>query len=216
MSSALQHDWREDPATFNQRRAIRNLKLASEADLSTMTKGQASALLDKHLKKDQGPQPPSEGQLKFIRDLAVFAGVDPDYYVGLCAKQKASDVISHLQALNLTVVQKLEPGIYLHDGTVVRVRFGSNGRPYADRLTKLDTPEPTSNGFRTHRFERVKGLALRVRPEDRMTKEEAIAFGQEHSVCVNCGKQLDPNIRDAEGYMRYIGPVCEQNVKWRS
>lgn len=95
----------------------------------------------------------------------------------------------------------LEDGMYAKvvDGTrrvfkVVHAVHGS-GRQYAKELVQ---------DGETWGWERAPGMVNRLTPADRMSLEEAQAFGRIYGVCCACGAILTDETSIAAG----IGPVC--------
>lgn len=89
-----------------------------------------------------------------------------------------------------------EDGIYqTDDGTVYKVQKAvhGTGRLYAKKLNV----ETTS-------FEYESGAVFRLRADQKMTLEQAKAFGKLYGVCCNCGRTLTDEGSIAEG----IGPIC--------
>lgn len=107
-----------------------------------------------------------------------------------------------------------EGGLYLVGTRVFRLHLGDSGRLYAKVLAELAVPRTASNGIRRFRWEFAKGVMRSIRPENRLTREQAEAFGRRFSCCVRCGIELDPNITDRDGNKRYVGPVCEKKMGW--
>lgn len=88
---------------------------------------------------------------------------------------------------------KVTPGFYLVNAGAFKVKKSSKGHLYA---MKLDTE--------TGKFEYDKGAIFNLRPETRMTKEQAAEYGRRTGVCMICNRTLtDPN-SIAQG----IGPIC--------
>jgi len=69
---------------------------------------------------------------------------------------------------------------------------------------KVLTDEPSG----VWHFEYVPGGILKLRPEDRMTLEEAQQFGKLYGVCCVCGRALTDETSIEAG----IGPVCAGRV----
>jgi hypothetical protein len=111
-------------------------------------------------------------------------------------------------------VQLEKGGLHLIGTRVFRLHMGGSGLLYAKVLTELEIPRVASNGVRRFRWEFAKGVMRSIRPENRLTKEQAEAFGRRFSCCVRCGIELDPNITDRDGNRRYIGPICEKKMGW--
>lgn len=99
-----------------------------------------------------------------------------------------------------------EDGMYIdrENVQIYKVQFnkaqGSGQRLYAKRLEVDDL----GNGDFKVRFEYAAGAVRNIRPEWKMTLEEAEAFGQLYGVCVRCGRDLTRE----ESIARAMGPVC--------
>lgn len=93
----------------------------------------------------------------------------------------------------------LEDGMYRVDGVVYKVQHAvhGSGRQYAKRLTQY------GNDWT---FEYAAGAIRKLRPEHRMTLDEAREFGALYGVCCRCGTTLT----DEESIARGIGPVCAE------
>jgi len=89
---------------------------------------------------------------------------------------------------------EVEPGVYKIGEDVIKVvRARESGRPYAKRLEEA-----------TGTFEYKPGLISIVRPEHRMTLEDAKAYGALYGVCCVCGRTLTND----ESIEAGIGPIC--------
>ena len=90
------------------------------------------------------------------------------------------------------------PGMFRQADEVYRVQASrSTGNLYAKVLT--------ASGF-----EYAAGMIRKLREADRMSLEDAKAYGQETGTCCNCGALLtDPNSIEAG-----IGPICAGKGHW--
>lgn len=89
---------------------------------------------------------------------------------------------------------KVTEGFYLVNAGAFKVkRSQSTGRLYA---MKLD--------LNTGKFEYDKGAIYNLRPETRMTKEQAAAYGHQTGRCMICGRELT----NEESIKIGIGPIC--------
>jgi hypothetical protein len=141
---------------------------------------------------------PSEAQMAFIASLLKQKGVERD--LSELDKAKASKLIGELKALpNATVsrpaADKLEPGKYIKDGVVYEVAISGKGYPYAKELV-------IENGHSS--FEYAPGAVRNLTAHDKLTLEQAEAYGHEHGVCCLCGRELT----NPDSIERGIGPVC--------
>ncbi|WP_329368829.1 DUF6011 domain-containing protein [Streptomyces sp. NBC_00669] len=95
----------------------------------------------------------------------------------------------------------LEPGMYARDGKVYRVVLSEAGRLYAKLWTEGDNDTPA-------RFEFAPGAIRDLRPEHRMSADDAKAYSRRLGACCVCGKTLT----DPASIERGIGPVCADKV----
>lgn len=97
---------------------------------------------------------------------------------------------------------QLEAGMYRTDGEIFKVQLAvhGSGRPYAKLLTLHHGEKAT--------FEYIPGAINRIRPEHRMTLEQAKEFGAIYGVCCNCGATLT----DERSIEAGIGPVCAGRI----
>lgn len=86
---------------------------------------------------------------------------------------------------------ELAVGMYMHEGKVYRVKRSEAGHLYASELVG-------------RKFQFARGMMRVLQPEDRMTLEQAKAYGVEYGVCCVCGRLLTNEVSVAEG----IGPIC--------
>jgi len=61
-------------------------------------------------------------------------------------------------------------------------------------------------------FVYAPGAVGGLKPEMKMTAEDAKSFGILYGVCVVCGARLE----DAESVAKGIGPVCLKKTVWRN
>lgn len=187
--------------------------------------------VEQHLEADEKPavrRPASDKQVALIKRLAAERG----WFDGLTMEQAvthkshggwfvrqviegqviegrdasaAIDFLFGCAKVSRPVAQAeaLEVGMYrTQDGTMYRVYPAR-----ADR-TRLLAKSLVADGFGGWSFE-YAGMAQRfVTAADRMTLEEAKAFGTEFGVCCVCAALLT----DPESVAKGIGPVCEGRV----
>ncbi len=93
----------------------------------------------------------------------------------------------------------------IESGAIYRVQTvpGSDYR-VAKRLVVVDLGGGKSRG----RFEREDRMVYRLRPEHRMTPEEAAKYGALYNFCIVCGRTLTHEDSIAAG----IGPICAEKV----
>lgn len=145
----------------------------------------------------------TEPQLNFIRVLFTKKGTELEN-IELLTKDQASTLIGELKKLPdvrktqaKREVANIEPGMYAKDGKIYKVKL-SNPKPDGVRYPyALELNE-------AHRFEYAPGVVGTLSAEDRMTEEQAAAYGLEHGVCCVCGRVLTNEDSKARG----IGPIC--------
>lgn len=89
--------------------------------------------------------------------------------------------------------EEVTDGMYLKDGIVYKVQIAKqgSGRLYAKTLTE-------------HGFEYTPGAIRSLRPEHKMSLEQAKEYGKLYGVCCVCSRDLT----DEESIAAGIGPVC--------
>jgi len=109
-----------------------------------------------------------------------------------CAKRPLAQ-----ERVNLAMAE-LTHGMYRKDGTIFKVQIAvhGSGRLYAKRLVL------NSDGG-VH-FEYAAGAVRMLTIQDRMSIEDAKAFGVLYGTCCVCGRTLTDEVSIANG----IGPVC--------
>jgi hypothetical protein len=94
-----------------------------------------------------------------------------------------------------------EAGFYrAQDGRIVKVQESQAGRLYAKVLTQVGDDEWA--------FEYVQGAMRFVTPADKLSLEDAQAFGRLYGWCCCCGRRLT----NEESIELGIGPICR--TKW--
>lgn len=142
--------------------------------------------------------PVSERQVAFIEKLlGERVWGEPVVFAGLSSKE-ASDLIGKLLEAPMSRKIVSQHGIYqTEDGAIYRVQPSrESGRFYAKKLV-------FSGGW-----EYEAGAIYRLKDEQRMTLEQAKAFGMATGLCCVCGRFLTDPASVAEG----IGPVCAKKV----
>jgi hypothetical protein len=99
---------------------------------------------------------------------------------------------------------KVEEGMFKKDGIVYKVVRAKNnsGRLYAKKLRQ--------DAQGTWFFDMARGMVYKLRPEDKLSAEDAAEFGKLYEICINCGRDLT---RDNSIHVGY-GPVCADNNGW--
>lgn len=92
-----------------------------------------------------------------------------------------------------------EDGMYLFEGKIYKVQFAVNGsgRLYAKLLVQGAEGENAT-------FQYAHGVVTKLRPEHKMTLEQAKEFGALYGTCIRCGKTLTDEFSIANG----LGKVC--------
>lgn len=101
-------------------------------------------------------------------------------------------------------------GMYrLPNGDIYKVQKAvhGSGHLYAKKLVKLEEPTTVRGQEAHYAFEMARGAIKALRPEYRMTREDAKEFGDLYGACVKCGKTLT----DEASIKRGIGPKCNES-----
>lgn len=153
--------------------------------------------------------PATTRQVDYINSLLTQREFSEVIEFATLTSQQASDYINRLLASpRLTTspatsprsnISELRVGMYrTQDGEIYRVHESrETGRLYAKHLNLIEM-----------KFEYASGAIYRLTPADRMTLDQARAFGVETGICCVCGAFLTDPRSVANG----IGPVCERNV----
>lgn len=97
-------------------------------------------------------------------------------------------------ALQSPAANLAEEGVYRVGSAVYRV-VTKDGRRFAEQMVQ-------------GKYVYAKGMVYRLRPDQRMTLDEAREWGRKQIRCVRCGTPLSrPESREAG-----IGPVCATKV----
>jgi hypothetical protein len=146
-------------------------------------------------------KPASDKQVAFLHTLIserVFEGaVD---FATLTSAEASSLITELLNSPRKSGAERVsDEGMYRNaEGEIFRVqRSKESGNLYAKRLDIID------GGFVYE-----AGAIRNLKPSDRMTLDEAKAFGVEYGICCVCGAFLTNEVSVAEG----IGPVCGGRV----
>jgi len=106
-------------------------------------------------------------------------------------------------------------GMYrTEDGTIYKVQRAvhGSGRLYAKRLVVHEGEFSFQKGFQGTKvtFEYDQGTIFKLKLTDKMTLEEAKAFGALYGTCCVCGRTLT----DERSIEAGIGPVCAGKGEW--
>jgi hypothetical protein len=105
----------------------------------------------------------------------------------------------------------VEPGMYRLDETIYKVQLAvhGSGRPYAKRLVQIEQEVDRSLVRdvveQVWKFEYAPGAIKSLRPEHKLSLEDAKAFGALYGTCCCCGATLT----NEESIEKGIGPICE-------
>lgn len=107
-----------------------------------------------------------------------------------------------------------EEGFYKVGETYFKVqkaKFGS-GRLYAKQL--LELPRRGEDGTLESKgyWDMARGVVYKLRPEDKLTGEQAAEFGQLYGICMYCWSELTDERSIEVGY----GPICanKRGLPW--
>ena len=193
---------------LEERDTSKLIRLPGSEDIDNISARGASDLIDRLLacpKRQDYIRMANEQQLGFIRSLVARKGTDQVKLDRLneLTWDQASLTIETLKGLPDAPREQalgLEPAIYLVDGAVYKVQRAvhGSGRLYAKRLN----PE-------TAQFVYEAGAIHKIRPEHRMTLEQAKEFGAIYGICCSCGATLT----DEKSIEAGIGPWCAKKFK---
>lgn len=159
--------------------------------------------------------PATPGQQDFVRFL-INDRVMEQHLVAKATKmlnrgltfQEASRIIDYTKPLprkgKPANKPQVDEGMYQMNGQIYRVQMAVHGSGYL--YAKVLVP-PTMTGGKP-RFKRAPSALYKLRPEHRMTPEQAAEFGALYGFCVVCGRTLT----DEQSIAKGIGPICETKV----
>ena len=102
---------------------------------------------------------------------------------------------------------ELEDGMYMVDGTIYKVQHSLNSdRQYAKvaHIESIPGSEGAGSDTWSVSFSYAPGAIAKIRPEHKMSYEQAKEFGALYGTCCRCGRTLNDELSVALG----IGPVC--------
>lgn len=116
--------------------------------------------------------------------------------------------------VNLSLVVNTKPanedGMYKLGDRIIKVQKSlSSGHLYAKELVQQATNE-NDGGVSSWRFEYSPGTMRNLRPEHKMTIEQAKEFGALYGTCCVCGRTLT----NEESIEAGIGPICAGKEGW--
>lgn len=174
--------------------------------------------------------PATDGQKRFMANLigeklapgselaaAMLADVE------ILTKDEAKIRLDQLQALPRYVAPKADgqqtparrntpqveaDGMYRNPETgeifKVQVAMHGSGKLYAKKLVQLDEPTMVRGKEARFAFEMARGAIMSLKPEWKLTREDAKAFGDLYGCCMRCGTVLT----DEESIETGLGRVC--------
>lgn len=112
-------------------------------------------------------------------------------------------MIAKISELRQTAPE-IEDGMYILDEAIYKVQHAvhGSGRQYAKRLIP-----PLAEGERAE-FIYVPGAVRKLRPEHRMTVEQAKEWGALYGTCVRCGRVLTRE----DSIERMMGRICAEKI----
>lgn len=160
------------------------------------------------LRKENKMTPATTRQVDYINSLLTQREFSEVIEFATLTSQQASEFINRLLAsprrtttatATRPALTELRVGMYrTQDGEIYRIHESrETGRLYAKHLNLIEM-----------KFEYASGAIYRLTPADRMTLDQAKAFGVETGICCVCGAFLT----DARSVANGIGPVCERRV----
>lgn len=214
------------PASDAQRRFLRRLmaerdttslvRLPGSEDIDRISLKGATDLIERLMacpvKADAPVDAPSEKQIAFALSLAARKGTDAtrEQFAAM-TRREISAAIDALKALADAAkpaatepAEQVTEGMYRNPTSgmiykVQRAHHGS-GNLYAKRLTVTE--------FGVATFEYAAGVIRTIRPEWRMSLDEAREFGALYGVCCVCSATLTDEASIARG----IGPMCARKM----
>lgn len=165
----------------------------------------------------------TEPQIRYLTSLAKERVIPVDWSADIAdmlagekvfTKRGASAAIDALKAApkkqdESAEKEEIEAGMYRKDGVIYKVQRAvhGSGRMYAKKLVEDDTYSDDTVHWA---FVYAPGAVKFLRPEHKMTLEEAKEFGALYGTCVVCGRTLTKE----ESIEAGIGPVCASKGGW--
>jgi hypothetical protein len=155
-----------------------------------------------------------DGEFQFLREMRARAEAEQWFsprQITAIIRCQAHEVARPVRQMNAPV----DEGMYRHDGEIFKVQRGrESGNLYAKRLVEIGGKRLADEDERDVHFEfqYAAGAIRMLTADERMTLDEARAFGIRFGVCCVCGASL----KDADSVRNGIGPVCAKNNAWRA
>jgi len=150
----------------------------------------------------------TDGQAKAVLNIATAA--KPEWMVEK-ERREQEQIAAHDQ---IERAPEITEGMYVHDGEIYKVQRAvhGSGRLYAKVLVVHDQNFDFQHGMTggNATFEFAKGMVYKLKPEEKMTLEQAAEYGRLYGVCCVCGATLTDEDSIAAG----IGPICASKGWW--
>jgi len=139
-----------------------------------------------------------EAEFQTLLDRMRAANAEMQDQHSLTLARTYNEIFRYLNAQRNTGQDQLTEGLYDVGGDIYKiVKSKTSNRLYAKILD-----------METGSFEYAAGAMKRIDVRDRMSLDEAKAYGRRTGTCVVCGRHLTNPVSVAEG----IGPVCSGRV----
>lgn len=168
-------------------------------------------------------RPASDRSIAFMQVLREKAGLDADLtpaeWIALGEDgltqvyvSRAIDVLkAHLEAnppaKRERATVQVDEGVYEYEGEIYKVKHAvhGSGRLYAQKLCTEGTGKDADVWY-----EIARGIVTKLRPEHKLTRERAEAFGALYGHCIRCARPLT----DEDSISRMMGRVCASKLGW--
>lgn len=158
----------------------------------------------------------TEKQINFVTRLCDERDVTPPTNLEHFSRREASTEIERLLATPRAKVAQtadaippsgdgdVEAGMYVLGGVIYKVQVAvhGSGKPYAKQLH--------SDEFGRSTFDYAPGVVRKLRPEHKLTQDQAREWGALYGTCCRCGRTLTAE----DSIERMMGPVCYGKMGW--
>lgn len=210
--------------TEHYRQAVAAQRVADPFEgIEIVDEAPAAPIIPQQQERGTVPSLPTatEAQVRYAMSLhgkKTSGSVDPETAeAGFRAmtRQEISRAIDTMKAMPDAAKKSDTPqvteGMYRDPGTgtiyKVQVAHHGSGNLYAKQLVKLDEVRVKRNKEYSHDFEYAPGVIRAIKPEWKMTRDEAAEWGRLYGACCKCGTILTDEKSIAAG----IGPVCAES-----
>ena len=159
-----------------------------------------------------GGDPPSEKQLKFLKDLLAKKVHDfDDFDPTTLSKRECSQMIDRLKKAQWkpSGTRLAEPGLYeTPDGTIVLVYKSSYVDAVLAKKLVLTQAGVGTDGKTIWEgdWQRASGFQYKMKADWAVSFDRAAEFGRAFGICMRCGRILE----NEDSIARGIGPKCAQ------